>query len=279
VVPRSSARATSTANPEALALTQGRGPSSRLRLQQHERDTGLHHWLRRTSQGGVSNITTSLRQGDARFELHPALHYYNSLTKSSLFLLRSLASLTIKRIRKGAGVAIVIIGSKGDTARSIPFSVLLKLLGFSVFYWFHTDLEVLAGSRFYPVARAVWKKAGSAHVFLSPRLAQSATDAHRFPPERCHVIPNGIDHIGRRDPQLLIANERWTPCSWAGGHPRKELPIWSNSSRLHASASVTAAIFSAIRGQATDRPTTRISNSTGGVTRRKSKKPSEAQES
>jgi glycosyltransferase involved in cell wall biosynthesis len=143
--------------------------------------------------GGVSNITTSLRQGDSRFELHPALYRYGSPLKSALLLLRSLASITIKRIRRGAGVAIFVIGSKGDTARSIPFSVLLKILGFSVFYYFHTDLKVLAGSRFYPAARTLWVKLGSAHVFLSPRLARSATEVHRFPAGRCHVIPNGID--------------------------------------------------------------------------------------
>lgn len=143
-------------------------------------------------KGGVSNITASLCQGDTRFRLHPALCYYNAKVKSALFLARSLAGMVIKRIRCKARTAIIIVASKGDTARSIPFAILLKLIGFTVIYHFHKDLVVLEETPFYTLAKPIWTKTGAAFVFLSSHLVRSATEEHRFPPARCHVIRNGI---------------------------------------------------------------------------------------
>jgi glycosyltransferase involved in cell wall biosynthesis len=143
--------------------------------------------------GGVTTVTTVMRKNMPQLDLHPALRWYGPRWKVVAFFLYSISMFVFRLLFAAPRLVQVIVGSRGDAVRMLPYIWLAKLRGCKVCLHFHKNREAILGAYSATVARAVlatWARADG-YCFLSNRLH----DEYRgqFDPRKpCVVVPNPI---------------------------------------------------------------------------------------
>jgi glycosyltransferase involved in cell wall biosynthesis len=143
--------------------------------------------------GGVTTVTNVLQENMAQLDLHPALRWYGPRWKVLAFFLYSISTFAFRLAFAAPRVVQVIIGSRGDAVRMLPYIWLAKLRRCKVCLHFHKNRQAIFGSFRASVRRlvlATWRRADG-YCFLSGRLR----DEYRGQFDRrkpCVVIPNPI---------------------------------------------------------------------------------------
>lgn len=125
--------------------------------------------------GGVSKVTNFLVRNMEEMELHPVLVCYHPKVKSLVTAFYCLLTFTkkITIYTKQYKIIVVIIGSLGDTIRTLPYIWLSLLARKKVCIQFHTSTEVILKQiRPISITRLVlftWRKV-SLHCLLSKEL-------------------------------------------------------------------------------------------------------------
>src|SRR5262249_40384790 len=122
--------------------------------------------------GGVTTVTNTLKENIPYLKLHAALRWHRPRWKAVGFLLVSFATFLLRLVLSAPRVVQVVIGSRGDSARTLPYIALAKLRGCAVCLHFHTSRDAIFGQRpdaLGRIAMAIWKRA-DAYCFLSDRL-------------------------------------------------------------------------------------------------------------
>ena len=143
--------------------------------------------------GGVTTVMTLLRQRIPCLDLHVALRYYRPRWKVLAFAVYSLAAYVVRLVASAPRVIQIIVASRGDAVRMLPYILLGKARGCKVCLHFHKNAAVLLDD-FGPASRrmilAVWGLADG-YCFLSKRLRDEL--AGRLNPQKLQaVIPNPI---------------------------------------------------------------------------------------
>ena len=171
-------------------------------------------------RGGVTSVVGQLMQEIPSMQLIPILGLYGSPMRSIAYtcvaFVRYLIAVTTQKVPS----VIVIVASRGDVFRTLPFIWLSLLMRRKVILYFHTNLVAVFASQ-GEIARFVavtWARS-QASVFLSSRLAADAVRSFRLPTEKVVVIPNGVDaRWARIEPKSLddrnldvVYVGRWAP--------------------------------------------------------------------
>lgn len=146
--------------------------------------------------GGVVNVTQHLLNHSSKFEMHPILFCYGSPLKSVLFTFFSFLHFLIKILflRKRYEATHIIIGSAGDSIRTIPFILLTKVMQLKICIQFHTSPTMIksriSNKLLLKVIKETWKLSNTLS-FLSPQLKTlhetAFEDAHQY-----SIIPNAL---------------------------------------------------------------------------------------
>lgn len=148
--------------------------------------------------GGVTAVMSVLRKNMPQLDLHAALRWYGPRWRVLAFFAYSISTFAARLALAAPRVVQVIVGSRGDAVRMLPYIWLAKLRGCKVCLHFHKNREAIFGSfrrtRWRVAVRrlvlATWGRADG-YCFLSKRLR----DEYRgqFDPRKpCVVIPNPI---------------------------------------------------------------------------------------
>ncbi len=165
--------------------------------------------------GGVTAVTNVMMVSLPYLELHAALRGHRPRWKSLAFSLYSVAAFLARLVFAAPRVVQVIVGSRGDAVRILPYIAFAKLRGCKVCLHFHKNREAIFGGLPPVVGRlvlAIWKRADG-YCFLSNRLR----DEYRgqFDPRKpCVVISNPIaaQWLRRRycrAPRGLVDRSSW----------------------------------------------------------------------
>ena len=143
--------------------------------------------------GGVTTVTNVLRKSMPQLDLHPALRWYGPRWKVIAFFIYSISAFAARMAFAAPRLVQVIIGSRGDAVRMLPYIWLAKLRGCNVCLHFHKNREAIFGQFPATISRlvlAIWRCA-DAYCFLSNRLREEFRGEFdsRKP---CLVIPNPI---------------------------------------------------------------------------------------
>jgi glycosyltransferase involved in cell wall biosynthesis len=143
--------------------------------------------------GGVTTVISLLRQQIPYLDLHVAVRYYHPRWKVLAFTAYSLAVYAVRLLVNAPRVVQVIVGSRGDAIRMLPFILLGKARGCKVCLHFHKNASAILDD-FRPAVRrmilSVWGRADG-YCFLSKRLRDEF--AGKLDSRKPHVvIPNPI---------------------------------------------------------------------------------------
>jgi glycosyltransferase involved in cell wall biosynthesis len=169
--------------------------------------------------GGVTTVLNVLLKNIPQLELHPALRWYGPRWRVVTFFLYSISAFLCRLAFAAPRVVQVIVASRGDAVRMLPYIMLAKLRGCKVFLHFHKNREAIFSQLPGTIGRfalATWKRADG-YCFLSNRL-RAEYDGDFDPHKPCVVIPNPIalewlrqDVPGRSDrTRELVFLGRWT---------------------------------------------------------------------
>ena len=143
--------------------------------------------------GGVTAVTNVMMVSLPYLELHAALRGHRPRWKSLAFSLYSVAAFLARLVFAAPRVVQVIVGSRGDAVRILPYIAFAKLRGCKVCLHFHKNREAIFGGMPPVVGRlvlAIWKRPDG-YCFLSNRLRDEYRG--RFDPRKpCVVISNPI---------------------------------------------------------------------------------------
>jgi len=126
--------------------------------------------------GGVTKVTNALVDAIPELELHPILYCYHPKIISVAHTARSFLSLFLKLIlfRSNYRMVQVVVGSSGDSVRSLPFLYLSKLFRLKTALQFHSNCDnIYAGlpALLAGLVSSVWRKV-DVNFFLSESLAK-----------------------------------------------------------------------------------------------------------
>ena len=93
--------------------------------------------------GGVTTVTNALRKNIPYLQLHAALRWRHPRWKALAFLLFSISAFLLRLLFSAPRVVQVIVGSRGDALRTLPYIVSAKLRGCKVCLYFHTNREAI----------------------------------------------------------------------------------------------------------------------------------------
>jgi glycosyltransferase involved in cell wall biosynthesis len=169
--------------------------------------------------GGVTTVMNVLLKNIQQLELHPALRWYGPRWRVLAYFFYSISTFLCRLGFAAPRVVQVIVASRGDAVRMLPYIMLAKLRGCKVCLHFHKNRQAIFAALPGKVGRlalATWKRADG-YCFLSNRLrAEYDGDFDRRKP--CVVIPNPIsaewlrqDLPSRTDrTRELVFLGRWT---------------------------------------------------------------------
>jgi glycosyltransferase involved in cell wall biosynthesis len=170
--------------------------------------------------GGVTTVTNVMLANMPQLELHAALRWYGPRMRVLAFFIYSISTFLWRLLVAAPRVVQVIIASRGDAVRMLPYIILAKLRGCKVCLHFHKNREAIFAQLPGAIGRlalATWKRVDG-YCFLSNRLrAEYDGDFEQSKP--CVVIPSGItadwlreDVPNRTDrARDLVFLGRWTP--------------------------------------------------------------------
>jgi glycosyltransferase involved in cell wall biosynthesis len=173
----------------------------------------------RGNLGGVTTVTNVLLANMPQLGLHAALRWYGPRWRVLAFFMFSISTFLCRLIFAAPRVVQVIVASRGDAVRMLPYIVLAKLRGCKVCLHFHTNRAAIFDQLPGAIARlalATWKRVDG-YCFLSRRL-RAEYDGEFEPRKPCFVIPNPIsaewlrqDVLSRPDrTHGLVFLGRWT---------------------------------------------------------------------
>jgi glycosyltransferase involved in cell wall biosynthesis len=170
--------------------------------------------------GGVTVITGLLLEHIGYLDLHVALRCYRPRWKALAYFAFSVASFLLRLVFAAPRVVQVLIGSRGDMVRALPFLFLGKVRGCKLCLHFHTNVTLLTGE-LHPFVRRLlvraWQMA-DCYCFLT--RSQQDEFARRFALAKRHVtIPNALADrwldgpvpCPDERPRDLIFLGRWCP--------------------------------------------------------------------
>ncbi len=169
--------------------------------------------------GGVTTVMKVLLKNIPQLELHSALRWYGPRWRVAIYFLYSILTFLCRLVFAAPRVVQVIVASRGDAVRMLPYIMLAKLRGCKVCLHFHKNRQAIFAELpggLGRLALATWKRA-DAYCFLSNRLrAEYDGDFDRSRP--CVVIPNPIsaewlrqELPSRNDrPRSIVFLGRWT---------------------------------------------------------------------
>jgi glycosyltransferase involved in cell wall biosynthesis len=170
--------------------------------------------------GGVTTVMNVLLKNIPQLKLHPVHRWYGPRWRVLAYFIYSISTFVCRLVFAAPRVVQVIVASRGDAVRTLPYFMLAKLRGCKVCLHFHKNREAIFGQlpdRLGRVALAMWKRA-DAYCFLSNRL-RAEYDGEFDPQKPCVVIPNPISaewlqqdlpHRADRTRDLVFLG-RWTP--------------------------------------------------------------------
>jgi glycosyltransferase involved in cell wall biosynthesis len=145
-------------------------------------------------KGGVTGVTKSLVARLRSARILPILGFYGQPVRSAGYTLRALAVFVGNVMSRRVASVIVLVGSRGDAIRTLPFLVVCCIARCPFLLQFHKDLVTVLGGRpiAWRLATALWNRAHEL-VFLSSRLAEEGRKDFGLNPASCRVIPNGLE--------------------------------------------------------------------------------------
>jgi glycosyltransferase involved in cell wall biosynthesis len=170
--------------------------------------------------GGVTKVMGLLCERIPYLQLHVALRCYGPTWKVLLFSIYSVLTFALRLVAAAPRVIQVIVGSRGDALRMLPYIVLGKMSGSRVCLHFHKNRAAIFDG--FPgwlrrVILSVWRSA-DCYCFLSNRLRDEFR-GQLDPRRRQVVIPNPISEKWLRPSTLprgertrgLVFLGRWSP--------------------------------------------------------------------
>ncbi len=157
---------------------------------------------------GVTKNTELLLRNVPYLELHIAVHCYHPRWKWLASSLYGFVVFAWRLLVAPPQVIQIILGSRGDTVKTLPYLCLGKLRGCKVSLHFRTNKANLLNRLGGSVRRVVlwfWRWA-DCYCFFSPRLRDEFADRLN-PRVRCAVIPNPISESWFRQ-SVLPRSER-----------------------------------------------------------------------
>ncbi len=142
---------------------------------------------------GVTTNTELLIRNIPYLELHVAVRCYNPRWKSLVTSIYGVVVFALRLLVGAPQVAQILIGSRGDTVKTLPYLCLAKLRGCSVSLHFHMTRANLVDNLPQPVRCVVlwfWRRV-DCFCFLSPRLRDEFAD-QLDPQIQRAVIPNPV---------------------------------------------------------------------------------------
>jgi glycosyltransferase involved in cell wall biosynthesis len=125
-------------------------------------------------KGGVTGVTKTLLNEIPETELHPYLHCYTPKYKSLFLYLKSIVVFVFRIfILNKYSKILLIIGSKGDVIRALPYIFLAKIRGIVIYAQYHKSADILFTNNYANFLKKLTYKALSSikvHCFLSKRL-------------------------------------------------------------------------------------------------------------
>lgn len=171
-------------------------------------------------KGGVTVVTRQLLQCVPNLQLLPILGSYGNHIRSAAFAIRALFRFLGHCVLGKVSGIIVIVASRGDVVRTIPFLTAARWFKLPVVIYFHKDLpKILRPSGMLRrLAVLLWSRS-AALVFLSNRLACTAAYSFRLPRDKFRVIPNALEEQYRGVPRKRLEDRavdvlfvgRWSP--------------------------------------------------------------------
>jgi glycosyltransferase involved in cell wall biosynthesis len=170
--------------------------------------------------GGVTKVTKVLCEAMPYLELHVAIRWRRPLWKAAAFFLGSILTFLCRLAVAPPQIVQVIVGSRGDAIRTLPFILSAKLRGCKVCLHFHKNIAATFDGFPSIVRRLIlstWRLA-SAYCFLSNSLR--AEYDGRFDDRKPRlVIPNPIAKKWLQKPAIargerkrdLVFLGRWSP--------------------------------------------------------------------
>ena len=143
--------------------------------------------------GGVTTVMNALMEGIPYLDLHPALRWHRPRWKSLAFSLCSVSTFLLRLVFTAPRVIQIIVGSRGDAVRMLPYIVLAKLRRSKVCLHFHKNRDAIFGdlpSVIRRIVLATWRRADG-YCFLSNRLRDEYGGQFGLG-KPCVVIPNPI---------------------------------------------------------------------------------------
>ena len=143
--------------------------------------------------GGVTTVMNVLLKNIPQLELHAALRWYGPRWRAAAFFLYSISTFLCRLLFAAPRIVQVIVASRGDAVRMLPYIMLAKLRGCKVCLHFHKNRAAIFAALPVKVGRlalATWKRADG-YCFLSNRL-RAEYDGDFDPRKPCVVIPNPI---------------------------------------------------------------------------------------
>jgi glycosyltransferase involved in cell wall biosynthesis len=145
--------------------------------------------------GGVITVMNLLCKEISYLELHVALRYYRPKWKAIVFSIYSVVMFALRLIVSPPCVVQVIVASRGDALRTLPYILLGKMRGCNICLHFHKSIPIILDTYLAPIRRLVlstWRLADR-HCFLSNGLRDEFDMESRSAAVPV-VIPNPISH-------------------------------------------------------------------------------------
>lgn len=139
--------------------------------------------------GGVTNVTNILIQSFTNIELHTSLYYYSPKIKAVAYYIYGIMKYIGKMYKYKKGYVVhLIIGSKGDAIRIIPYIWLSRLIGLKICAQYHTS------------ANNIFPKISSAYMLEIIKISLRKVQIHCFHSKRLKenfdkIFPNKFQSI------------------------------------------------------------------------------------
>lgn len=172
--------------------------------------------------GGVTKNTGLLCERIPYLELHVALRYYRPRWKALLFSISSLLTFVLHVLVAPPRVIQVIVASRGDTVRTLPYILIGRMRGCNVCLHFRTNITAVLDNSALSIRRiilSVWRLA-NCYCFLGNRLRDEFGD--QLDSRKPHVvIPNPISEKWLRQ-NVLPRSERTRDLVFLGRWSREK---------------------------------------------------------
>lgn len=157
--------------------------------------------------GGVAKVTNMLLENIPQIKLHPYLVCYHPLHKALGYYLISVFKFVAIIFSNRKFVLHVVVGSKGDAIRAVPYLVLARLAALPTCIQYHKCVEtIFSAIKNKFIKKIIWwaLNVPSIHCFLSGGLRDTFLKMAPFP-AKTQVIPNALPDMWFENQALPFA--------------------------------------------------------------------------